>query len=72
MTLTRTILERCQSWARHSGKTREAMAAEAGVHITVIKRLRQNLPVSVASLERVEAVVPLSWSDPMSSEKEVV
>ena len=64
-------LERCWSWVRHSGETREAMAERAGVNMAVITRLRQRKAVSMASLERVEASIPKGWRDPLPSEKEV-
>lgn len=62
---SRAALQRCQSWAKHSGKTREAMAEEAGVNLAVIRRLRAGLSVSIASLERVEATIPRNWRDPL-------
>lgn len=62
-------LERCWSWVRHSGKTREAMAEMAGVNMAVITRLKQRKGVSIASLERVEASIPKNFRDPYAKER---
>jgi hypothetical protein len=67
----RMSLERCRSYARHSGKTREAMADDAGVDVGVVKRLRAGLPVSLANLERFEASIPKNWRDPLPQETRV-
>jgi transcriptional regulator with XRE-family HTH domain len=64
-TLAREAIKRCRSYVDHSGKTQEQMAAEAGVSIIVIKRLRAGLPISLASLEKIEASIPKRWRDPL-------
>ena len=71
MNHARTAFERCVSYARHSGKSREAMAEAAGVGLDAVRRLRVGLPISFTNLERFERSIPKNWRDPLPSEREV-
>lgn len=65
MTNARASFERCVSYARHSRKSREQMAREAGVGIDAVRRLRAGLPISYVNLDRFERVIPENWRDPL-------
>lgn len=71
MNYSETAFQRCVSYAKHSGKTLDQMAAAASVDVNVVKRLRASRVITYPNLARFERSIPKNWRDPLPERREV-